>query len=170
MCAVKRTTLAEQIKRGTDRTTTPDGCWPWVRKAAANGYGQLNNHGKHYYAHRVAYELAKGPIPPGLQIDHLCRNPRCVRPDHLEAVTGSENVRRGMLARGKWDDAPISRSLTPGERRIVAAIAEGLSPKQVAGKLNISEQTIKNTLVSARRRVGARNTLVLALRFVRGDI
>lgn len=46
-------------------------------------------------AHRFAYELHKGPIPKGLEIDHLCRNTLCVNPNHLEAVTHRENVRRG---------------------------------------------------------------------------
>ena len=45
-------------------------------------------------AHRFSYERAKGVIPEGLELDHLCRNPACVNPDHLEAVSGHENVRR----------------------------------------------------------------------------
>jgi len=47
------------------------------------------------YAHRLAYERAKGSIPAGLQIDHLCRVRECVNPDHLEAVSQRENIRRG---------------------------------------------------------------------------
>jgi hypothetical protein len=49
------------------------------------------------YAHRVSYALFKGPIPEGLTIDHLCRTPACVNPDHLEAVTLSENSRRAAV-------------------------------------------------------------------------
>lgn len=51
------------------------------------------------YAHRLSYTLAYGSIPEGLVIDHLCRTPVCVRPDHLEAVTQQENMRRGPGAK-----------------------------------------------------------------------
>lgn len=57
------------------------------------GYGQV---GQNIPAHRVAYEAARGPIPTGFHIDHLCRNIICVNPDHLEPVTIGENVARGM--------------------------------------------------------------------------
>lgn len=69
----------------------PDfGCWLWRGTIMYNGYGHLT----HAYAHRISYELFKGPIPDGLTIDHLCREKRCVNPAHLEAVTNSENVKR----------------------------------------------------------------------------
>ena len=59
------------------------------------GYGRIRlGDGLKAYAHRAAYELAKGPIPDGLKIDHLCRNTRCCNPDHLEAVTDRENILR----------------------------------------------------------------------------
>lgn len=77
----------------------PDECWPWLASKAAverfGGYGQMKKHRKILLAHRVAYELLRGPIPSGLTIDHLCRNRSCVNPAHLEAVPIRENVLRG---------------------------------------------------------------------------
>jgi hypothetical protein len=62
-------------------------------------YGQIRVAGQLYWAHRMAYELAYGPIPEGLQVDHVkakgCISTLCVAPDHLEAVTQAENMRRG---------------------------------------------------------------------------
>ncbi|MBP7594322.1 MAG: HNH endonuclease [Candidatus Microthrix sp.] len=60
-----------------------------------NGYGQVRRNNRMVKAHRLAYELFVGPIPDGLQLDHLCRNRACVRPDHLEPATGVENLARG---------------------------------------------------------------------------
>ncbi|MFF1336357.1 HNH endonuclease signature motif containing protein [Streptomyces sp. NPDC058290] len=48
-----------------------------------------------FLAHRWAYRDSRGDIPDGLELDHLCRHPACVRPDHLDPVTHAENVRRG---------------------------------------------------------------------------
>ena len=76
-----------------------DGCWPWVGARDRAGYGMLKMGRTTRVAHRVAYELAVGPIPDGLEVDHLCFNPSCVNPDHLEAVTPAENVRRAVARR-----------------------------------------------------------------------
>ncbi len=70
------------------------GCWVWQR-SKRDGYGQMWVGGTTVGTHRLAYEIVKGPIPKGLEIDHLCRNRRCINPDHLEAVTGRENILRG---------------------------------------------------------------------------
>jgi len=69
-------------------------CWNWGN-SQANGYRAIEIKGKTIQAHVFSYEHFVGPVPEGLQLDHLCRNKRCVNPDHLEPVTASVNVRRG---------------------------------------------------------------------------
>lgn len=73
-----------------------DECWEWTGNTSRLGYGMFSLDGKSRSAHRVSYEWFVGTIPEGLEIDHLCRNRRCVRPEHLEAVSHHENVRRGI--------------------------------------------------------------------------
>lgn len=73
---------------------TADGCLVWLGAVNPKGYGQVNDDGVMRYVHRVVYADAHGPIPPGVQIDHLCRNTRCVDTDHLEAVSPSVNRAR----------------------------------------------------------------------------
>lgn len=76
-------------------TVNPDtGCWEWDKHISPQGYGVLR---RNILAHRYSYEFYKEKIPKGLHIDHLCRTRHCVNPDHLEAVTCSENVSRGDL-------------------------------------------------------------------------
>lgn len=84
----------------------PNGCWTWTGPVAAHGYGRFSSMGRVYIAHRYVYEQVVGPIPNGLQLDHLCRNPGCVNPDHLEPVTGAENLRRAREARKRGSGAP----------------------------------------------------------------
>lgn len=73
-------------------------CWEWTA-GTARGYGHFYFEGKDVGAHRWAWEYLVGPIPPGLELDHLCRNPPCVNPDHLEPVTQRLNVERGAVPR-----------------------------------------------------------------------
>jgi len=83
------------LDRLADKFLVGDGCWEWVAAIGGGGYGVVRNDGRQQAAHRVLYEIMVGPIPAGLQLDHLCRNRRCVRPGHLEPVTCGENIRRG---------------------------------------------------------------------------
>jgi hypothetical protein len=76
---------------------TPDGCWTWQGSHDPSGYGSfVGEHGVLVKSHRYSYELLVEPIPEGLHLDHLCRNPPCCNPSHLEPVTCLENVRRGQ--------------------------------------------------------------------------
>jgi hypothetical protein len=61
-------------------------CWRWKAAISNTGYGSLGVEGKTCYAHRIAYERHKGPIPPGHDVEHICGNRRCVKPNHLQAV------------------------------------------------------------------------------------
>lgn len=72
------------------------GCLEWLGTRQSNGYGSFYIDGSTVRAHRYSYSYAFGPIPPNLEINHLCKNRRCVLPEHLEAVTHRENVRWSM--------------------------------------------------------------------------
>jgi hypothetical protein len=71
-------------------------CWEWGGERNENGYGRTHRGGRYIGAHRAVYELLVGPIPEGLVLDHLCRNPPCVNPAHLEPVTNKTNILRGV--------------------------------------------------------------------------
>lgn len=89
-----RPSPSERFERFVHRTNT---CWLWMGRGWGRNceYGAFWLNGRDHVAHRVAYEMAKGPIPEGLHLDHLCRTPKCVNPDHLEPVTNRENILRG---------------------------------------------------------------------------
>lgn len=72
-----------------------NGCWTWGA-AKIQGYGRFMHNYKSVWAHRLSYECLIGPIPSGLQLDHLCRNRACVNPDHLEPISRHENILRGI--------------------------------------------------------------------------
>ena len=86
-------------ERFWEKVDALDACWLWRDVPAATGYGLMSVDGKRVLAHRLSYELNVGPIPAGMQIDHLCYTRSCVRPDHLEAVPQAENIRRAFRRR-----------------------------------------------------------------------
>lgn len=84
------------VSKFWDRVDQEGECWLWMGGKISSGYGAFHFQGRQILAHRFSYQIANGLIPKGLEIDHLCRVTNCVRPDHLEAVTHKENVRRGI--------------------------------------------------------------------------
>ena len=86
-------TVEERFWAKVEKTDT---CWLWIGTINDKGYGQFTIGRESFRAHRFAYELLVGPIPEGLELDHLCRNRACVNSVHLEPVTTLENFRRGL--------------------------------------------------------------------------
>ena len=98
-------------------------CWLWTGSINNAGYGRIARSGDGVggLAHRISYELEAGPIPAGLEIDHLCRVRACVNPAHLEPVTRAENVRRAAAAithcRQGHEYAPENTYIDPRTRK-----------------------------------------------------
>lgn len=92
----------DQARKDMDRWRAQieftDTCWNWHGTINARGYGVINDNGKNALAHRWGYEALIGPIPEGLQLDHLCMVTNCVNPAHLEPVTNAENHRRAAAS------------------------------------------------------------------------
>lgn len=82
-------------ERLADKIDASGDCWEWTGARTKHGYGRVSIAGNVRQAHRVVWELLVGLIHDGFTLDHLCRNERCVNPDHLEPVTHGENVLRG---------------------------------------------------------------------------
>ena len=103
-------------------------CHVWYG-AKVDGYGNVRVGSHSYLAHRIAYERARGPIPTGRELDHLCRNRACINPAHLEPVTHRENARRGSQA----------KLSVPMARELRALRQAGWSYKKLARRFGISQ-------------------------------
>jgi DNA-binding MarR family transcriptional regulator len=125
----------------TDFTVEPNGCWNWAGRPGVGGYCVVNRNGADgakQMAHRYVFEQLGGDIPDGLELDHLCRNRRCVNIDHLEPVTRIINVRRSALTQ------------IPNE--VVAAIREADEPQAViAARFGIAQATVSKIKLGQRR-------------------
>lgn len=75
---------------------SPSGCWEWSGGTNSEGYGNFSLKNQAVKAHRYSFGYFKGEIPKGFVVDHLCRNHKCVNPDHLEAVSNKTNIIRGV--------------------------------------------------------------------------
>jgi hypothetical protein len=120
----------EYIKQDCGYTTP---CWVWQKSILAVGYGCVRINAKTKYAHRVYYERLVGPIPDGLELDHLCRNRACVNPEHLEAVSHRVNARRGARTKLRFDEVvEIKRRLRDGVVQRLVAVEFSISKGAIA--------------------------------------
>ena len=100
-------------------------CWEWLGSHGKHGHGTfsmvIDGVAKTPGAHRVAYELVKGPIPEGMHIDHICHNPPCVNPDHLRPVTHKQNHenRKGASANSATGVRGVHKSPATGRYRAI---------------------------------------------------
>jgi|SRR5579872_5046898 len=98
------------VERFLNKIEITSSCWLWKGAILSTGYGQFYPSPREKMsAHRFSYELFVGPIPAGLVIDHLCRVPACINPDHLEPVTQRENTLRGVSPVAHFAATPICK-------------------------------------------------------------
>lgn len=103
-----------------DEQPGDDGCWLWTLKTDREGYGVANWAGRTHRAHRLAYTHWEGPIPDSAELDHTCEVHACVRPSHLDPVTGLVNLERKHLRRG----------MTPERARELALLDQEMYARQ----------------------------------------
>lgn len=133
-------------------TVSDSGCWVWPR-TGKNGYGILRVGRTIKSAHREFYIRAKGPIPAGMVLDHLCRVRACVNPDHLEAVTQRTNALRGLKTVLSTADATAVRQAMRHERT-----------EEVARRFGISESCALD-IATGRRRLDAHGAPAVRVSF-----
>lgn len=138
-------TYAERFWAKVDRSS-PDGCWPFTGKPRYDGYAKFG----HEYAHRVAYVLAHGPIPPDKEVCHRCDVRHCCRPSDLFLGTHLDNMRDAM-DKGRLL-MPERRLLQEADIQAIRFLwAEGLlTQTEIARDFGVSQPTVHRHLQSSR--------------------
>lgn len=126
-------------------------CWEWQGAISKNGYGVIGVNGKNQSAHRISYELNKGPIPDGMHVLHACDNRKCVNPSHLRAGTGSENIQEAF-DKGRKKNPNLSGEQNPRSRlslvqvNFIKAHPE-LMHTELAALFGVSPNTIRGVRI-----------------------
>ena len=144
--ATRKDYLVKTVRdRFMEKVALGNQCWFWLGAKTSLGYGTIRSNGRTDLAHRVSFELFRGPIPLGMELDHLCRVRNCVHPYHLEIVTSAENTRRGfapstvVARRGicQRGHALTAENTTKGKRRCKTCQLNG----ERARRIRRAEQT-----------------------------
>jgi hypothetical protein len=153
------TDLARQRQRllASARVGSATECWPWLRAKYRNGYGQYGHGGgRNELAHRLAFRIFNGPIPPGMDVCHTCDVRACVNPAHLFLGTRADNLRdaarKNRLSRThqKRGSAHPAAKLTEADIPVIRArIATGEAKRWVAADYGVSDCLIG--LIARRR-------------------
>jgi hypothetical protein len=121
----------------------PEQCWEWTWGVNKSGYGKTTIAKRFVYAHRLAYEMAVGPIPSGLLVLHKCDNPRCINPNHLEigdyAKNSADMSARGRSTRGERG----ARKLTKQQVEQIRQMAiHGHTQRAIAKLFNVAQASV----------------------------
>ena len=141
--------FANRPRIDVDYLIVESGCWEWQAPMDANGYAKCYDSERPAgqrvdWVHRVSYRKHKGEIPDRFEVDHMCENTRCVNPDHLEAVSKTEHVRRTFQRMGVDERHLHAASL----RRL------GLTYSQIADVLGVSDKASASAMVQSAIRKG----------------
>lgn len=116
-------------------------CWLWPYSLNKDGYGQITINKKYHSAHKFFYELVKGKVPCGCELDHLCKNKNCVNPEHLEPVSHAINCRRGKNSKLSEEDIMKIKKMSASH-----------SHQEIAKEFDVSRQNISLILSGKRWR------------------
>ena len=136
------------IARFWSKVEKTDGCWIWNAGIFRSGlgYGAFKYESRRVVAHRFAWLLSYGPVPPGMLVCHRCDNPLCVRPDHLFLGTHTDNMRdRNAKCRQARGEKGGNVTLTEQNVRDIRSWhAADIGPTEIARRLGVSRNTVKH--------------------------
>lgn len=136
--------VEERFRARVDRTSTPNGCWPWTGALNKEGRGRFTVAGKTRYAYVYALEFSGVSVPDGQPVRHICGNPSCCRPDHLDAMGGQRENNLDTVEQGRHRGAKLN---APAVRRMRHEYANDRRPvEQLAREHGVSASAVAAAL------------------------